>query len=94
MKIRDIHKIEINSIDISVFGHETKEKHPVYLSKKCCEDKHVDLLLIGEEGKKRYVPIKYLDTFMYNHTLHHRKKTFLLLLFASFQYKGNVKMSY
>ena len=75
MKIRDIHKIEINSIDISVFGHENKEKHPVYLSKKCCEDKHVDLLLIGEEGKKRYVTIKYLDTFMYNHTLHHRKKT-------------------
>ena len=49
MKIRDIHKIEINSIDISVFGHENKEKHPVYLSRKCCEDKHVDLLLIGEE---------------------------------------------
>ena len=37
IKIRDIHKIEKkNSIGISVFGYENKEKHPIYVSKKCC----------------------------------------------------------
>ena len=52
VKIRDIHKIEKkNSIGISVFGYENKVKYPIYVSKKCCEDKHVDLLLIGEERK-------------------------------------------
>ena len=47
VKIRDIHKIEKkNSINISVFGYENKEKHPIYVSKQFCEKKHVDLLLI------------------------------------------------
>ena len=27
-------------------------KHSIYVSEKCCEEKHVDLLLIGKEGKK------------------------------------------
>ena len=58
-KIRDIHKIDKkDSIGIRVFGHENKEKYPIYVSKKCCEEKHVDLLLIGEEGKRHYVLIK------------------------------------
>ena len=35
-----------------------KVNYPIYVSKKCCEDKHVHLLLIGEEDKKHYVPIK------------------------------------
>ena len=47
VKIRDIHKTEKkNSIDISVFGYENKEKHPVYVSKQYFEGKSVDLLLI------------------------------------------------
>ena len=34
VKIRDIHQIEKkNSIGISVFGYENKEKHPIYASK-------------------------------------------------------------
>ena len=34
VKIRDIHKIEEkNSICISVFTYENKEKHPIYVSK-------------------------------------------------------------
>ena len=38
VKITDIHKIEKkNSIGISVLGYENKEKHPIYVSKKCCE---------------------------------------------------------
>ena len=30
--------------------------------KKCCEDKHVDLLLIGEESKKYYVLVNDFST--------------------------------
>ena len=70
VKIRDVK----NSINISVFGYENKEKHPVYVSRKCCEDKHVDLLLIGEGEKKHYVLIKDFNTFMYDHTLHRERK--------------------
>ena len=42
--------------------------------KKCCEENHVDLLFIGEEGKKPYVLIKNFNTFLYDHILHHGKK--------------------
>ena len=53
VKIRDIHKIEKNSfISFNVFGYENKEKYPIYVPKLCCEDKHIDLLLIGEGEKK------------------------------------------
>ena len=53
VKTRDIHKIEKkNSIGIGVFGYENKVEYPVYVSKKCCEDKHVDLLFIDEGEKK------------------------------------------
>ena len=49
VKIRDTHKIENNnSINISIFGYENKEKYPIIVSKNCCKKKHVDLLLIGE----------------------------------------------
>ena len=49
VKITDIHKLEKNNVmGISVFGYENKEKHPIYVSKECCEEKHVDLLLIKD----------------------------------------------
>ena len=49
VKVRDIHKIEEkNSTGISVFGYENKEKkNLIYVSKQCCEEKRVDLLLVG-----------------------------------------------
>ena len=83
----DIYKIDKkNSIGISVFGYENKEKHPVCVSKKCYEEKHFDLYLTGEEGKQHYVLIKDINTcyvlikdintFMYNHTLHRGKKQY------------------
>ena len=79
VNIRDNQKIEKkNSIDISVFGYVNKEKHPIYVSKKCYEEKHVDLLLIGEEGKRHYVLIKDFNTFMY--TLHHGKKNIFVVI--------------
>ena len=32
--------------------------------------------MIGEEGKRQFVLIKYFNTFMYDHTLHHEKNIF------------------
>ena len=58
VKIRGIHKIEKrNSLGFSIFGYETKKKHQIYVSKKCCEGKYVDLLLIGRKGIRHYVLI-------------------------------------
>ena len=82
VKIKDIHKFEKkNSICISVFIFEKKEKYPIYVSKKCFEDKHSDLLLIGGEGKGHYVLIKDFNTFMYNHTLHCGKNIFVAIIY-------------
>ena len=75
----------MNSIGISVFRYENKEIHPIYVSKKCYEEKHVDLLLIRQESKRQHVLLKDFNIFMYDHTLHReKKKTFLPLLFTSF----------
>ena len=51
------------------------------MSKKCCEDKHVDLLLIGEEGKRHIVLIKDFNIFMYYHTLHRGKNIFVVIVY-------------
>ena len=51
-----------------------RKKNPIYVSKKCCEEKTVDLLLIGKEGKKHYLLTKDFNTFIYDHTLHCGKK--------------------
>ena len=64
------------SIPISIFGYENKEKHLIDVSKKCFEEKHVDILFIGEGEKKHYIFIKYFNSFMNNHTLHHGRKHF------------------
>ena len=81
-KIKDIHKIKKkNPIDIGAFGYENKEKHPIYFSKKCCEEKLVDLLLIGEEGKRHYVLIKDFNTFMYDLSLHRGKNIFAVIAY-------------
>ena len=67
VKTRNIHKIEKKtSIGISIFGYENKVKYPIYVSKKCCEDKHADLLLIGEGRKKDYVHIKDFSICVYD----------------------------
>ena len=92
VKIRDINKIEKkNYIGINVFSYEYKEKHPIYVSNKCCEEKDADLLLIGEEGKRKYVLIKDFISFMYDHTSHGKKN--FSLLFTSFLYKRIIKTS-
>ena len=53
------------SIGISVFGYENKEKYPIYVSKKCCKEKHVDLLLIGEgEKSNMFLSMIFIDSCM------------------------------
>ena len=43
VKTRHIPKIgKKNSISISVCGYENQEKYPIYVPKKCCEEKHVE----------------------------------------------------
>ena len=81
VKARDIQKIEKKKILLGlaflvVKFEILKVKFPISVSKICFEDKHIDLLLIGEGEKKHYVLIKYFNTFMYNHTLHRGKKDF------------------
>ena len=53
VKMKGIHEIEkYHSISISVFGYENKVKYSMSKNfKKCFKEKHVDLLLIEEEGK-------------------------------------------
>ena len=53
-----------------------KKKHPIYVSKKCCKEKHVDLLLIWEGEEMHYVVIKNFNIFMYDHLLHYGRKHF------------------
>ena len=72
-----------SKLKFSVFGHESKVKYPIYVLKKWFEEKHVDLLLTGEEGKRHYVLFNNCNTFIYDITLHHGR-TILSLLFTSF----------
>ena len=60
-----------------------KKKDGIYVSKKCCEkkNKHGDLLLIVEEGKRHYIIPKYFNTLMHE-------------LFAVIVYKFPVKKEY
>ena len=44
--------------------------------KKYCEEKHVDLSLIGEGERKHYVLINDSNILMYDHSLHRGRKYF------------------
>ena len=88
VKFRDIHKIEENnSISISVFGYEKKEK----ISNLCIKTMF-DLLFI-EEGEKNTVVTNDFNRFVYNRLLHRGEKSFLSLLFASFHHGRVIKAS-
>ena len=96
MKSRDIHKIEKknNSIGISFFCYENKVKYPIYISKKSCEDKHVDLLLIGKGEKKFYVFIKDFSTFMYDHTYVMEENIFVIIVCKLLEQQKKIEISY
>ena len=92
VKTRDIHKIEKkNYIGISVFGYEDKVKYPIHVSKKFCEDKHVDLLLIDEGEKKHYISIKDFNTCMYEQTLHRGRRHFCRYYLQAFRTAEKLK---
>ena len=92
VKVRDVHKIEKkNSIGVSVFGDENKEKRSIYVSKKCCEETHVDLLLIEEKGKRHYVLIKNFNTLMYHHILRRRTMNFCRYCLQAFSVEKILK---
>ena len=70
-KLETFTKLQKNFfINISIFRYENREKYPIYVSKKCFEETHVDLLLKGEKGKMHYVFIMDFNTSLYNHSLH------------------------
>ena len=53
------------------------KKLPFYVSKNVGRwENHFDLLLVGKEGKRHYVLINCSNIFIYDHSLHRRKKTF------------------
>ena len=52
-----------HKISISVFSYENKEKHPVYASKRRCEEKHFDWYM-------HYIFIKDFNTFVYVYTFY------------------------
>ena len=67
----DIHKIEkTNSIGNSVSGYENKVKYPTYV-------------IIDRWRRKKALCFYQGFQYIHDHTLHHRRKHFFLLLFAS-----------
>ena len=78
-------------MDISVSGYENKEKQQIYISKKCCEEKHVDLLLTGEEGKRHYVLTKNFNIFISCIIIHYIVDE---NIFAVIVYKLSVQKKY
>ena len=93
VKVRDMHKTEKkNSIDISVSVYENKEKHPVYVSKKCCEEKRIDLSLTGGKANCAMFLLKILIRSCMI-ILYIVEKTFFPLLLTSFQYRRYIKTS-
>ena len=71
--------------------HNNSVKYPIYVSKKCYEDKHIDLLLTSEGEKKHYILIKNFNTFMHAHTLHHGRKHFCHYCLQAFRIAEKLK---
>ena len=53
-KFETFPKVKKRITSITLFGYEHKEKYPIYVSKQCCEQKDVDLLLIAEGVTKTF----------------------------------------
>ena len=65
-----------------VLSHKNEQVCPTHLSKNF--EKHMELLLIENEDKSRYVYIKDLNRFLYNKTKHKDKNTFYVKCLKSF----------
>ena len=75
-KIRDCHKIEKRIAWALLFlVTKIRKKYLIYVSRNTLKI-YVDLLLIGEEGKRHHVFLKDFSTFMYDHALYRGRKYF------------------
>ena len=72
-----------NDIRINVFGYQKGQPFPIHISKEKFDDQ-MNLLLITEDEKKHYVPIKDFNAFMYNQTKHRNKKHFCMYCLQCF----------
>ena len=73
---KDFNKIEVkNNICINVFGYENKSVFPIYISDQKFEDS-MDLLLLIDNDKSRFIYIKESDRFMFHKTKNKNKKWF------------------
>ena len=73
---KDYNKIKRkNKICINIFCYENSLTYSVHISKEKFEDQ-IDLLLIDNENKSRYVYIKHFKSFMFNKTKCKNKKHF------------------
>ena len=73
---KDFSKIETkNNICINVPGHKNRLVFPIYISDQKFEHS-MDLLLVIDENKSRYVYIKDFDRFIFHKTKNKNKKYF------------------
>ena len=86
----DYNPVRITLHYISVFGYGKNIKYPSYVSKNIVK-KYVYLQLRGEEGKRLYVFIKDLSTFMYDSTLHRGRKSVCRYCLQAFSTKELLK---
>lgn len=85
-KTRNIQKIEKKGFYwqcVSGYGNKVKQ-YPIYVPKKCCEDKNFELLLIKED-KRHFALIKDFSIFMYDYTLNLGKKIFCRYCLKAFR---------
>ena len=73
MPEKDSDKIEVKNI--TVFGYENGMVFPIYVSDLKIEDS-MDLLLLIDDDKSRYVYIKEFDRFIFHKTKNKNKKWF------------------
>ena len=86
----DYKVIKVNNICINVFCYENDLVYPAHISKQKFED-CIDLLLINDENKSRYVYIKNFNRFMFNKTKHINKKHFCKYCFQCLVVKQSCK---
>ena len=73
---KDFSKTELkNNFCINVFGYKNQLIFPIYVSDQKFEDS-MDLLLLFDDDKSRYVYIKDFDRFMFHKTKNKNKKWF------------------
>ena len=73
---KDFSKIEMkNNICINVFGYENEMVFPIYVLDQEFQDS-MDLLLLIDDNKSRYVYIKDFDRFMFHKTKNKNENSF------------------